>query len=179
MNSSRPEEALASLREQVCSVVQCVTTQPVVMFRSQSDAAIGRIGFAPVERPASLRTHSRRRSLFMLLEVNVQAVAADGTPKEFNAIPRGYAYEILDRDGHEIIAYHWHPLGLSTVKYPHEHLSNQVRPIELGRNQEPLPLADLHIATGLVPLAHIVRMLIEEFEVEPLREDWNMVLSID
>jgi hypothetical protein len=176
MNSSRPEEALAQQREQVRSATQCVTTQPVVVFRSRSDVLTGRIGFAPVERPAPLRTRGRRRSLFFLLEVNVRLLAVSGTTRGYDAVLQGYAYEILDRDGSEIIAYHWHPLGLSSVTHPHLHLSNQIRPIELGRSQAPLPLADMHLATGVVPLAHVVRMLIEEFGVEPLRDDWDAVL---
>jgi hypothetical protein len=96
--------------------------------------------------------------------------------RTFEAIVGGYETSILDRDGNEIVAYHWHPLGQSNVKHPHVHLSNQIRPIELGRNQTPLPLADMHLATGVVPLAHVVRMLIEEFGVAPLRDDWDAAL---
>jgi hypothetical protein len=113
-----------------------------------------------------------------MLEMQFQIGVLDESPKSYAAMIRGYEVNILDRDGGEIVAYHWHPIGKSSVRHPHLHLSNQIRPIELGRNQTPLPLADMHLATGVVPLAHLVRMLIEEFDVEPLRDDWDAVLPL-
>jgi hypothetical protein len=103
----------------------------------------------------------------------------DTSPRQFDARIDSYIYRLLDREHNGIVAYHWHPAGISSVRHPHLHLSNQIRPIELGRNQTPLPLADMHLATGIVPLAHVVRMLIEEFGVEPLRDDWDAVLPVD
>ncbi|RIK35005.1 MAG: hypothetical protein DCC58_20975, partial [Chloroflexi bacterium] len=82
--------------------------------------------------------------------------------------PVSYIYQHLDRDDNEVLAYHWLPHGRSTVTEPHLHLPNQMQPIALGRGSEPLPLADLHLVTGLLTLGGIVRMLITEFGVEPL-----------
>ena len=110
--------------------------------------------------------------------VDYRVMRRADSPGHFEARVVAYAHDILDPDGNEIIAYHWHPDGVSSVRHPHLHLSNQIRPIELGRSQEPLPLADLHLATGVVPLAHLVRMLIEEFGVEPLHADWDAALPV-
>lgn len=52
-----------------------------------------------------------------------------------------------------------------------------MQPIALGRGSEPLPLADLHLATGLLTLAGVVRMLITEFGVEPLAANRLELLS--
>jgi hypothetical protein len=98
--------------------------------------------------------------------------------RQFESQITAYSHALRDLDDNEIVAYHWHPAGVSSVRHPHLHLSSQIRPIDLGRNQASLPLADMHLATGVVPLAHFVRMLIEEFDVEPLREDWDAVLPI-
>jgi hypothetical protein len=75
------------------------------------------------------------------------------------------------------VTYHWHPVGNSRVAHPHLHLSNKLLPIDTGRGQQPLALADLHIATGPVDFATIVRMLIEEFGIHPLTKDWRNILS--
>lgn len=56
-------------------------------------------------------------------------------------------------------------------------MSGRIAPIPLSRAAEPLPIADLHIASGVVPFAHVVRMLIEEFGVAPLRDDWAGALD--
>jgi len=125
---------------------------------------------------ARLQTVDRRHDLRLGIrhEFSLQPTSADA--RQLEAVTTAYSHVLRDPDGNEIVAYHWHPDGVSSVRHPHLHLSNQIRPIELGRNQAPLPLADMHLATGVVPLAHVVRMLIEEFGVEPLRDDWDAVL---
>jgi hypothetical protein len=40
-----------------------------------------------------------------------------------------------------------------------------------------LPLADLHIPTGHVELADIVRFLIAEVGARPRKRDWESILS--
>jgi hypothetical protein len=44
---------------------------------------------------------------------------------------------------------------------------------ELGKS-----FSTLHIATGPVSIQQIVRMLIEEFDVEPLNADWDNILAL-
>lgn len=95
----------------------------------------------------------------------------------FVATESAYSYSIADRDGRELLAWHWHPIGSSAVTQTHLHLSSQVPPIEIGRNLEPLPLADLHIPTGPVDLADVARFLIAEIGVQPRKPDWQAVLG--
>jgi len=90
-----------------------------------------------------------------------------------------YSYRILDRDAREIIAYHWHPTGVSRVTHPHLHRSNNIAPIAVGRGQQPLAIADLHIASGFIEFANFARMLIDELSVQPLRDDWRDILDAD
>jgi hypothetical protein len=42
---------------------------------------------------------------------------------------------------------------------------------ELGKS-----FSKLHIAIGHLPFQRIVRMLIEEFDVQPLNDNWNDIL---
>lgn len=87
-----------------------------------------------------------------------------------------YEYRLLDREEREILAFHWHPVGLSHVTDPHLHLSSRLNPIDMGRNQDPLPLAGIHIPTGFVTLEDLVRLLIAEVGICPRRPDWDAVL---
>ena len=87
-----------------------------------------------------------------------------------------YEQRILDRDDREILAFHWHPIGLSNVIDPHLHLSSRLNLIEMGRDQEPLPLGDMHILTGFVTLEDVVRLLISEFGIRPRYANWDAIL---
>lgn len=86
-------------------------------------------------------------------------------------------YQVIDTDETEVIAFHWHPTGVSRVRDPHLHLSSKLRPVPIGRAGDEAPLASMHVPTGFVPLADVVRFLIDEFGIIPLRDDWHTVLS--
>lgn len=80
----------------------------------------------------------------------------------------------------EILLYHWHPAGVSPVTDPHLHLSSKLPPIEVastGRSPHKVTLSDMHIRTGHILLEDVVRVLIDEFKVKPLRRDWEEVLA--
>jgi hypothetical protein len=88
-----------------------------------------------------------------------------------------YDFRILDTNERELLAWHWHPMGNSPITHTHLHVSSQIAPLDLGRGLAPLPLADLHIPTGPVSLADIVRFLIAEVGVQPRKPDWQAVLG--
>jgi hypothetical protein len=123
-----------------------------------------------------LRAAQGRRTL--LLEIALDFIVREsGSPQEPHSIRLlAYKYYLSDTDEREILAYHWHPSGESRVVDPHMHLSNRLNPIEMGRNQDPLRLADLHLLTGFVTLEDVVRLLIEEFGVRPRLAEWDALL---
>ncbi len=86
-----------------------------------------------------------------------------------------YRFDLLDREGRESLAYHWHPTGVSPVTLPHLFLSGRLAPLDVGRGQEPVALGAMHPTTGPITLTDIVRLLITEFNVEPRRPDWAAV----
>jgi hypothetical protein len=51
-----------------------------------------------------------------------------------------------------------------------------VPPHDLGRGAVPVALAEVHVPTGSVWLADLVRLLIAEFEIAPRRLDRETVL---
>ena len=70
--------------------------------------------------------------------------------------------------GREWFSYHWHPAARSRVVEPHLHISART---------DPPDVAAAHYPTGVVTLADVARLLIEEFAVLPTRTDWQRVLD--
>lgn len=80
----------------------------------------------------------------------------------------GYAYEIQHADGRMLLAYHWHPVGLSPVTTPHFHLGGTLGGIDLSK---------AHLPSGVVLLHDLLRFAIADLGVEPRRDDWREVLA--
>ena len=80
-----------------------------------------------------------------------------------------YSYEVHDADGSEVLLYHWHPRGNSPVATPHLHLEQGA---QVGRSE----VRDAHLPTGEVSLNAILRVLIDEMGVRPVRSDWESIL---
>jgi len=95
-------------------------------------------------------------------------VARNDPPSRFVARSSGYRCELAHADGSMILAYHWHPVGVSPVTWPHLHLAGQVAAI---------PFDKAHLPTGPVTLQDVLRFAIVDLGVEPLRPDWRDVLA--
>ena len=80
----------------------------------------------------------------------------------------GYRSELRLVDGPMLLAYHWHPVGVSPVTTPHLHLSGAVAGVDLTK---------AHLPTGHVTLQDVVRFVITEWGVRPRRDDWPAVLA--
>ncbi len=60
---------------------------------------------------------------------------------------------------------------------PHLHVSATLSAWVSATEQRQIGLDKLHVPTGLLSLADIVRMVIEEFAVRPLHDDWEVRLD--
>lgn len=94
-----------------------------------------------------------------------------------------YQYALDDSDRREILAYHWHP-HIENVVYPHLHINRGAVPREVGSTRLAptqivlLPeMAQAHLPTRRIALEDMLRLLIEQFRVEPIRRDWDAVLQ--
>ncbi|MGH2560294.1 MAG: hypothetical protein ACRDJH_14620 [Thermomicrobiales bacterium] len=114
------------------------------------------------------------RALALEARIDYQIDKLDGGQHAVRIV--GYAYQILERTEREVLAFHWHPFGLSPVRFPHAHLSSRIPRFELDAGVS-VALSDMHIPTGLITLADVVRLLIVEFGVEPRRPDWDVILQ--
>jgi hypothetical protein len=80
-----------------------------------------------------------------------------------------YSY-ILGQDGRELIVYHWHPSGRSSITGPHLHVPRR-RPYRRRW------IGKVHLPTGVIRLADVVAFAIEDLGAQPLREDWERLRS--
>jgi hypothetical protein len=82
----------------------------------------------------------------------------------FKISTRGYSYSIRDGNG-LAAAHHWHPTGDSSYHEPHIHV--------------PATFPGLHFPCGRTSLEEVVRFCIRELGVEPRREDWESILTMN
>jgi hypothetical protein len=91
---------------------------------------------------------------------------------------RMYAYRVLDHQERELLVYHWQPgPGFLGPDHPHVHVSAALHARINAVTTRAYDLDKRHLATGHVSLAMVVRMLIEEFGIAPLRPDWPQILE--
>ena len=98
-------------------------------------------------------------------------VQSELAPTLWTIAEEGYYYEILNADGREILAYHWHPTGLSSYDAQHLHVGHGAI---IGREE----LHHAHLPTGYVTIPDILRLLIRDFGAISRRADWEAVLSL-
>lgn len=101
--------------------------------------------------------------------------------RRYQAAVTMYLYSVQDLNGGELFAYHWHPVGLSSVQEPHMHVS-AAKPVALPNRPENMHLPEmvlsrLHFPTHKIELPQLVRFLIIELGVGPRRDDWESVLD--
>jgi hypothetical protein len=79
-----------------------------------------------------------------------------------------YAHTVGESEdlSRQLYAWHW---AADEPKYPHLHLFRS--------SPEFHGLGKLHIPTGRVFYEDVIRFLLDEHGVEPVREDWDAVLS--
>lgn len=76
-------------------------------------------------------------------------------------------YTLVNAERVQFLAFHWHPRVPGPATHPHLHVRSDAAPLS----------HKTHVPTGRVSLADVVRLLIVEFGVPPLREDWQIVVS--
>jgi hypothetical protein len=163
------------------AILRCVTDRHLSVPYEYRVGDLHAAYFEPQSEPASLRApHGGPRGLFLHVLHLYEIVETEHVPnrRTWDVETRMYEYSLLDRDGRELLAYHWQPgPGFAGPDHPHLHVSAALNARIDAMSAEDIDLDDLHIATGPVTLAAIARMLIEEFGVAPRRGDWREVLD--
>jgi hypothetical protein len=112
--------------------------------------------------PALLRS-ATAGPIFLTVSMRVEVARIDIPNAPFDCRLTGYWYEIRMPGDRELIAYHWTPeIGGNQRPFPHLHIGSVVAS---GGQVMPNQFNKLHIPTGLLPAAAIVRFAIEELGV--------------
>ena len=166
MADSTPAAAVAEFLGSLRQAIACVTRARVeVSADGYRPNPQGRAHLLDVNRAEPVAVGGRHR-LSLRVAMRYRIIRADGASGPWKIKTAGYAYAIDDRDGHEVLAYHWQE-G-TPPPCPHLHLGAGAGVNALVQTR--------HLPTGRVALEAVVRLLVEEFEVPPLRRDWRTVL---
>jgi hypothetical protein len=89
-----------------------------------------------------------------------------------------YFYSLLDHSSRELMAFHWHPASeRSLIGFPHLHVSAALRGMAPNGDVAILPLDKVHVPTGHLSLADVVRLLVAELGVRPRVASWEARLE--
>jgi hypothetical protein len=108
--------------------------------------------------------------------IETYTIDSDDGRAPFDARRIGYWYEIQDVAGQEIVAFHWHPFGISPVTTPHLHLTSRIGDVEMAGGGT-VSLGALHVPTGALNLTDLVWFLIVELGAEARYRDWRTRLQ--
>jgi len=162
-----PAEAVNYYRHNIQRMVSCVTTSVVDVAGGYYPSPVPHRLTMNNGFPVALDGMSRFR-----LELHqYYRIVETGRPvASWMVDVVGYYYAIHDSEEREVLLYHWHPRGNSPVATPHLHLEQGA---QVGRAE----IRDAHLPTGDVSMEAILRVLIEEMGVQPLRSDWELILA--
>lgn len=159
--------------ERLRAVASVVTRQRLI------DYPVGRVSrVVEFPNPAPLRAFGPLRSSLLSAVLTMEALADERNPSALLIAMRSYRISLLDRNGREALAWHWQPGSeYAGPDHPHLHVSAAVGFPDGRGHRTTVDLDKLHLPTGPVSLAGIVRMLVEEFGVQPIGGDWRERLA--
>jgi hypothetical protein len=160
--SRTPAEAIEQYRGRTVRLLSCVTSAHTTVSAYHASDLPHRLLLADGDA-VRLRTESR-----LTLDVTEQYRVHEDA-EGWRAEVVGYLYGI-ECEGRELLSYHWHPGGDSSIATPHMHVGVDVR---VGDRW----LGKVHLPTGAVGLEQVVALAIVELGVEPLREDWERLIG--
>jgi hypothetical protein len=158
-----PGEAVDNFLEPVKDAIQCVG-DGVLVYRDHP--GLGQLEAATLNGGEGMGIRS---AIFgrLRLEVNFQYVLLESDDERgpYRCSTRGYIFSISDREDHELVSFHWHPLSVSPDLGPHMHIGTTVLP----------QTGTLHVATPRVTVEDVIEHLADSFAVDmPLPEgEWR------
>lgn len=167
MPGRTPAEAVNDYLQSIQLAISCVTDAVATVEG----------GYYVSDRPHTLALNQRRpiriggtHGAWLILLQYYRIAQSQVPPALWTVTEEGYRYEILDSDHREILAYHWHPTGLSSYSAHHLHIGHGAI---IGREE----LHHAHLPSGHVSILDILRLLIRDFGASPRRHDWRAVLA--
>jgi hypothetical protein len=161
--SNKGYEALNAYCEEIQKIVSCITNE--VWYGSSSER--DRLNFSVGD---GFFRVAREDNTYLYIDINQEIE----DPKTTGTVTtKYYLYSIADADGKDLVGFHFHPdLTEDPILYPHIHAYANQDPRYLSLN-----LHRKHIPSGRVALEDVIRWLISELKVKPLRKNWDDVLT--
>jgi hypothetical protein len=100
----------------------------------------------------------------------IEYAAAPRGPWKVRTVAYHYTVEESGDQGREMFAYHWHPQGRTAITFPHFHLYQ-------GAGAIHDEVRKAHFPTGRIAFEDVLRLVIKQFGVDPLRDDWEAILA--
>lgn len=166
MAGKSPRQAVDRFLTFLQHSLSCVT--PAVIVTSGDYAVEGGPYALTVGQEGKCRLKSDHR-LTLDIRMQYRIVEASGDRGPYKVTITAYIYTLEDQKGHEIFSYQWHPAD-HRIDFPHLHLGHGAQVRHPGFEKA-------HLPTGRVSLEEVLRLLIMDFAVRPLRKDWSAVLS--
>jgi hypothetical protein len=160
-----PNEALHAYIDPLQRALSCVT-QAGLVYRRAWPGHVQALGVS--EEPIRLRRTAGGQAPSLSVEQQYDLVEASGEHGPWKVSTLAYRYRIDSAAADELALWHWHPKDRQgrPHRYAHPHLHAQA-----GQ------LAGLHLPTGRVSVEAVLRLLLNEFDVRPRRDDWQDVLA--
>lgn len=164
----KPAEAVQNFLSPLQVAATCVTSS---VFRPDPDGYSAGCGHSLILNKGEFVTLAGPDRLQLAAALEYDVVRLDDPPPgaegPWKVRTRAYRYHVVAQDLAEVALWHWHPGGSSKYIDPHMHI---------GR-QQILPDAVIsratHHPTGRIAFEQVLQQLIQEFGIEPRRDDWN------
>jgi len=156
-------QAVQNFLDPIRQAVSCITTH--VVIASGFESVSGRAHVITINDGDPIIFPSNKSVRFSF-QMQYRIVQAEGERGPWKVVTAGYNYSVQDRLEKEFFAYHWH----RWVKPPFPHL--HVCPGSGVNN-----LRKVHLPTARISVEEILQLLIEQFRVKPIRNDWEKVLK--
>jgi hypothetical protein len=168
MAGRTPREAVQNFLNPLSQALSCVT-RAILLVGGGYHVTDNPHALALSEDPTVL---GRDRRYALTLSQHYRIVKAEAARGPWKVETVAYYYTVKEPvpPHREIFGYHWHPESRSPITFPHFHLHE-------GANIGARHLAGAHFPTGRIAVEQVLRLLIEEFNVQPLRDDWSTVLQ--
>jgi hypothetical protein len=154
-----PHQAVRNFIEPLNRAVSCVTKS--VLVTTGSDPANQRHAVVLNNgNPVALRSNP---ALLLTLLMHYKVTEAQGQLGPWKVSTVAYLYSVQDKQGHEFFSYHWHPTSTPQYDFPHLHAHSGI-------------LAKIHLPTRRISLEEILRLVITQLNVKPLKREWEKVL---
>ncbi|MBA2521396.1 MAG: hypothetical protein H0V24_17200 [Chloroflexia bacterium] len=177
MSAQRNSEVAANLFfEATRSATSCITREHVDL--TLDTFAVDNTYTIFFHRPGSLHSASGGPSgLFLDVVLTFEVLIAKEKRERRIAI-RMYEYRIVDYHQTELLVYHWQPGScFAGPDVPHLHVSAALQAQIDAVSRLRIELDKLHLVTGMVSLQAMIRMLITEWKIAPLRHNWRDILA--